>query len=298
MGSGRVSPLQPFDVIATRNIVGEGILWNPHRGELWWTDIESGRLHCYDWSRRALEVFAAPERIGSFGLVAGSRQLITAFASGVALYDVHAGKVDWMVRPPEVVPGIRFNDGRVDRQGRFWCGTMSETAQRPADGCLYSMGRNARWQRHVEGVRISNGLCMSADGTRLYFTDSPTQVIQEYELLEPEGRLGKRRDFARTAANASPDGAAIDAEGCLWSAQWGSGCVVRYTPDGKIERTLAVPTRQPTCVCFAGPDLDVLCVTTAKENLDAATLRAEPDAGAVFLYRTGVRGLPESEYRR
>jgi sugar lactone lactonase YvrE len=74
--------------------------------------------------------------------------------------------------------------------------------------------------------------------------------------------------------------------------------VVRYTPDGRIERSLAVPTRQPTCLCFAGPDLDVLCVTTAKENLDAAALRAEPDAGAVFLYRTGVRGLPESEYRR
>ncbi len=293
-----MSPLQPFDVIATRNIVGEGILWNPHRGELWWTDIESGRMHCYDWSRRALEVYAAPERVGSFGLVAGSRQLITAFASGVALYDVRAGKVDWMVRPPEVVPGIRFNDGRVDRQGRFWCGTMSESAQRPATGNLYSMSRNGHWQRHVKGVRISNGLCMSADGAKLYFADSPTRVIQEYELLEPDGRLGKRREFARTAANASPDGAAIDAEGCLWSAQWGAGCVVRYTPDGEVERTLALPTRQPTCVCFAGPDLDVLCVTTAKENLDAAIMRAEPDAGAVFLYRTDVRGLPESEYQR
>lgn len=297
MDYGRASPLQPFDVIATRNIVGEGIVWDSRRGLLWWTDIESARLHRYDWSTRRLEVFAAPERIGSVGLVVGSERLITAFASGVAFYDVRAGKVEWLVRPPEVVPGIRFNDGRVDRQGRFWCGTMSESAQRPPAGNLYAMGRNGRWQRHVEGVRIANSLCMSVDGTKLYFADSPTHVIREYPLHEPAGKLGAPRMFARTPAHSVPDGAAIDAEGYLWSAQWGAGCVVRYAPDGQIERTLAVPTRQPTCVCFAGPALDVLCVTTACENLDLATRQAEPHAGAVFLYRPGVRGLPEVEYQ-
>ncbi len=293
-----MSPLQPFDVIATRNIVGEGILWNSHLGQLWWTDIQSSKLHCYDWSRRALEIFATPERVGSFGIVAGSTQLITAFASGVGLYDARGGQVEWLVRPAEIVPGIRFNDGRVDRRGRFWCGTMVEGAQLTADGCLYSLGRNASWRRHAEGIRISNGLCMSADGTKLYFADSPTRTIYVYDLTEPDGLLGVRRVFAQTPAHAGPDGATIDAEGCLWSAHWGAGCVVRYTPEGRIDRTLAVPTRQPSCVCFAGPDLDVLCVTSACENLDAATLQAEPNAGAVFLYRPGVRGLPESEYLR
>lgn len=288
--------LQPFDVIATRNVVGEGILWNGHQGQLWWSDIQSSRLHCYDWSRKTLEVLATPERVGSVGLVAGSPQLITAFASGIALYDPRSGELEWLARPAEMVPGVRFNDGRVDRRGRFWCGTMVEGTQRTADGCLYSMGRQATWRRHAQDIRIANGLCMSPDGTRLYFADSATQTIQVYELIEPEGVLGPPRQFAATPPGAWPDGAAVDREGCVWSAHWGAGCVVRYTPEGRIDRTLAVPTRQPTCVCFGGPDLDVLCVTSARESLDAATLRSEPNAGAVFLYRAGVQGLPESEY--
>ncbi len=96
---------------------------------------------------------------------------------------------------------------------------------------------------------------------------------------------------------AVPDGATVDADGCVWSAQWGSGRVVRYTPDGRVDRTLDVPTRHCTCVCFAGPDLDILCVTSAREGLDGPTLSAEPHAGDVFLYRAGAQGLPESEYR-
>jgi sugar lactone lactonase YvrE len=116
-------------------------------------------------------------------------------------------------------------------------------------------------------------------------------------LNEPEGTLGTSRIFAQTPAGAFPDGAAIDADGCLWSAHWGAGCVVRYTPEGWIDRTLAVAASRPTCVCFAGPDLDVLCVTTARDGLSDAALLAEQNAGDVFLYRVGVRGLPEPEYQ-
>jgi sugar lactone lactonase YvrE len=118
-----------------------------------------------------------------------------------------------------------------------------------------------------------------------------------YELIEPEGMLGTSRIFARTPDGAFPDGAAVDVDGCVWSAHWGAGCIVRYTPDGRIDRTLEVPARQPSCVCFAGPDLDILCVTSAREGLDGAALDADPNAGDVFLYRIGVQGLPESEYQ-
>jgi sugar lactone lactonase YvrE len=129
---------------------------------------------------------------------------------------------------------------------------------------------------------------MSPDGTRLYFADSPTRTIQVFEPREPEGVLGTPRLFAETPAGADPDGAAVDCD----------GCVVRCTPAGRIDRTIAVPASQATCVCFGGPDLDVLCVTSAREGLDAAQLRAEPHAGGVFLYRVGVQGLVEPEYQR
>jgi sugar lactone lactonase YvrE len=230
-------------------------------------------------------------------LVAGSERLITAFASGIALYDIDRQSVDWLPRQQALDPGVRFNDGRVDRRGRFWSGTMVEGNQDSASACLYSVDGTGAVRCQARGIRISNGLCHSPDGERLYFADSPTRTIFGYELLEPEGVLGPRRLFAQTPEGAFPDGAAVDSDGCVWSAHWGAGCIVRYTPNGRIDRTLRVPTCQPSCVCFAGPDLDVLCVTSAREGLAAAVLHAEPHAGDVFLYRTGVQGLPESEYR-
>jgi L-arabinonolactonase len=287
----------PIDVIKVGNIVGEGILWDSRRQVLWWTDIQGRKLHRYDWSSGSIQILDAPERIGSFGLVAHSDELIAAFASGIALYHPQRQSVTWLARPAALEPGIRFNDGRVDRRGRFWCGTMVEGERPSLSGCLYSMETGAGLRSHLEGVRISNGLCMSPDGVLLYFADSPTRTIGAYELLEPEGNLGRHRIFAQTPEGAFPDGATIDADGCMWSAHWGAGVVVRYTPEGRIDRTVKVPTCQPSCVCFAGPDLDVLCVTSARENLNVSTLAAEPNAGDVFLYRAGVQGLPEPEYR-
>lgn len=289
--------MKPIDILAARNIVGEGILWDSRRELLWWTDIQGRELYCYDWARSSMQVLDTPERVGSFGLVAHSERLITAFASGIALYDTRDTTVEWLARPDAIVPGIRFNDGRVDRRGRFWSGTMVEDPQCQTRGCLYSVDAVGGMRCHVRDVGISNGLCMSPDGSRLYFADSPTRTIFVFDLIEPAGDLGPRRVFARTPHGAHPDGAAVDVDGCIWSAHWGAGCVVRYTPDGRIDRTLQVPACQPTCVCFGGPDLDVLCVSSAREGLDQATLQAEPHAGAVFLYRTGAQGLPEPEYQ-
>jgi sugar lactone lactonase YvrE len=291
-----MSLLSPIHIFEVGNILGEGILWDSRRGVLWWTDIQGSRLHRYDWQRHHLDVTQTPERLGSFGLVADSERLIAAFATGIALYDVERQSVDWLARPDELAPGLRFNDGRTDRRGRFWAGTMIEGTQRGASGCLYSIDAG-RARCHVRDVRVANGLCMSVDGRLLYFADSPTRTIRAYELHEPDGELRASRVFVQTPEGAFPDGATIDADGCVWSAHWGAGCVVRYTPDGRVDRTITVPTCQPSCVCFAGPDLDVLCVTTAREGLGSSTLRAEPHAGHVFLYRAGVQGLPESEYR-
>jgi L-arabinonolactonase len=287
----------PIQILDVQNIVGEGVLWDWRRHRLWWTDIPSRHLYRYDWSSGRTEVFDTPERVGSFGFVNNSERLIVAFASGIALYDPYQKALEWIARPSEVVSGIRFNDGRVDRLGRFWTGTMVESGSHTGGGGLYSVSGTREARCHVSGIAISNGLCLSPDGTLLYFADSPTRTIRVFEMIEPAGELGPSKVFARTAEGSAPDGAAIDVDGCMWSAHWGGGCVVRYTPDGQIDRILKVPTRQPSCVCFAGPDLAVLCVTSAREGLDEGTLRAEPHAGDVFFYRTGVQGLREPEYQ-
>jgi L-arabinonolactonase len=293
----RAAELTPVAILPVRNVLGEGILWDSRRQVLWWTDIQGRRLYRHDWMHANTQSLDMPERVGSFGLVAGSERLITAFESGIALYDTHDGAVSWLARHGSPDPAVRFNDGRVDRQGRFWSGTMSEADGQPPNGCLYSVDPAFGMRSQLTGVRISNGLCMSPDGRQLYFADSPTRTIKVFELNEPEGTLGASRIFAQTPAGADPDGATIDADGCLWSAHWGAGCVVRYTPEGRIDRTLRVPASQPTCVCFAGPDLDVLCVTTARIGLSEAALAGEQGAGDVFLYRLGVQGLSEVEYR-
>jgi len=290
-----MTALSPIDILEVRNILGEGILWDSRRRLLWWTDIQGRQLHRYDWAGRTLDCIATPDRVASFGLVADSEKFITAFACGVALYDPGAQTLEWLESSAPLAPGVRFNDGRVDRHGRFWAGTMVEDRRRGTEGCLYSIDAGEIRCR-IRGISISNSLCMSPDGNLLYFADSPTRTIWRYELSALDGALSAPRVFAQTPEGIFPDGATVDVDGCVWSAHWRGSCVVRYTPDGRIDRTISLPTCQPTCVCFAGPDLDVLCVTSAREHLDSLTLDAEPHAGAVFLYRPGVQGLPESEY--
>lgn len=285
----------PHAILSAQNILGEGILWDARRQALWWTDIHGQRLHRHDWQRDSATRYATPERVTSFGLMSGREQLITAFASGIGIYDPIGQRLDWLARP-ELAPSERFNDGRVDRQGRFWSGTMME-GEHTSGASLYSIAGAGKARCHLREVSISNGLCFSPDGRRMYFADSPTHLIQVFDVLEPEGLLSAARPFAHTPATAFPDGATVDADGCVWSAHWGAGCVVRYTPEGRVDRTISVPASQPSCVCFGGPALDLLCITTARHGLNQASLNAEPNAGDVFLYRAGVQGLPESEYR-
>jgi L-arabinonolactonase len=287
----------PEEILRVGALLGEGILWDSRRQRLWWTDIHGKRLHRYDWATRALGALEAPDRIGSFGLIAGSESLIAAFAPGIARFDPQTGAVAWLARPEEDMTGLRFNDGRVDRSGRFWSGTMVEEGPRTKRACLYSFDRHQGMRCHVRDVRISNGLCTSPDGSLLYFADSPARTIWAYDLAESDGTLSNQRVFARTPAGAYPDGATVDGDGCLWSAHWGASRVVRYTPAGAVDRTVPVPASQPSCVCFAGPKLDVLCVTSARSELSPEALRAEPHAGDVFLFRAGAQGLPEPEYQ-
>jgi L-arabinonolactonase len=292
-----MSHMTPLAILAARNILGEGIIWDSRRQALWWTDIHGHRLYRQDWVQNSMTCIETPERVCSFGLIEGGERLVTAFASGIAIYDPHQQQIEWLMRP-QLPPGARFNDGRVDRRGRFWSGTMIESAQPQPEGCLYSVAGAGATQCQLRGVTISNGLCFSPDGRHMYFADSPTRLIQVFDVLEPEGLLSAPRPFARTPSRAYPDGATIDSDGCVWSAHWGAGCVVRYTPHGREDRIVRIPTAQPSCVCFGGPDLSILCVTTARAGLEPASLEAEPNAGDVFLFRAGVKGLPECEYRR
>jgi L-arabinonolactonase len=289
-----------LEVLPVAHLHGEGVQWNADDGCLWWTDISGCALHRYHLGRGALESFATPERPGCFAFIEGDARLLVAFATGFALFDPRDGRVRWLDRCEQADSGRRFNDGRVDRQGRFWAGTMVEDATRavPYSASLYCLDPDGRAVERERGIGISNGLCWSPDGRTMYFADSPRHTIHAYDFDPDSGLPSRRREFARTGPGAEPDGSTVDAEGAVWNAQWGGGRVVRYSPTGEVLETVDTPgAMQPSCVAFGGDALELLCVTSAWIGLDAAARVAQPQAGHVFLYETSARGLPENRAR-
>lgn len=282
--------------IDCRAALGEGVIWDDKAGAVFWVDIEGARLFRAQPPFDRFDVFEAPERIGSIGPVEGrDDQLVAAFESGFAVYHFDSGRVDWLA-VPDLADDVRFNDGRVDRQGRFWAGTMVETPGRRAsgDGVLYRLDGPDRVTPMLDGVGICNSLCWSPDGDRMYFADTPQREIRAYRM--ENGRPVDSTVFA-TLSRGAPDGSSIDAEGALWNAQWGAGQVARYRPDGTLAGVISLPCPNVSCVAFGGADLDLLFVTTARVELDAEALASAPASGSLFVYRTGFKGLAESRWR-
>ena len=284
------------DMVPVQNILGEGVLWNARDARLWWTDIQGRRLFRYDPVTRTLDEIATPERLCSFAFVAASSRLIAAFESGLALYDPASGAVEWLYRLEQGTAPVRFNDGRTDRQGRFWAGTMVEGEGREPLGRLYCLDRSGRVTCRPDHVLISNALCTSPDGSLLYFADSPRRTIFVFDLDRSSGVLSNRRRFVKTPEGALPDGANVDHEGFVWNAHWGAGRIVRYAPDGRIDRTVEVPASQPSCIAFGGPQMNLLFVTSARDGLRDDILLNQPSAGNLFVYQTDITGLPDAEF--
>lgn len=273
-----------------QNQLGEGISWHPQQQAAWWTDIHGGKLYRYDLAADKTEQWTMPERVGCFGFVKNSDDLIVAFESGIAFYNVHTEKTQWLGRPEEGRVGNRFNDGKVDPFGRFWAGGMVErpTTAEQVTG-VYSINSDMEITKQLDGFQISNGLCWNPDGTLMYHACSPTRKIFQYTVDQQTGQPSNKQLFAQTDTHCVPDGATVDAQGGLWSAQWGGAKVVRYTPDGKESFVLDVPFSEPTCVCFGGPKLDLLFVTSA--NLGG---EANEQAGNMLIYQTNVTGIAPS----
>ena len=282
------------DIIAVGNTLGEGVLWDAIEQRVWWTDIEGRRLFRFHPGQRGLETFELPERLGSFGFVAGSDQIIAAFESGFAMYHPESRQLHWLVRPDHGAENLRFNDGRVDRQGRFWSGSMVEGKGEPTAKLYCLRGMTA--EVCLTNIAISNSICFSPDGRYLYFADTPQRSILRYDIDANSGSIGNRRVFARTPPGAFPDGSNVDAQGCVWNAHWGAGRVVRYALDGSVDLEISVPATQPTCSAFGGPDLDLLYVTSAREGLSPEALQAQPHAGDVFVYKLDIKGLAEPRF--
>ncbi|MBC7267558.1 MAG: SMP-30/gluconolactonase/LRE family protein [Streptomyces sp.] len=269
--------------------LGEGVRWTGDRLVL--VDILTGRL------LTAPEDPAAPLRTLAqlpfpLGAVAPVADLpgtwLAAADTGVCLLTPDGG-TRWLARPEADAPSrMRMNDGTADPTGRFWAGSMAYDTTAGA-GSLYRVDRDGTVTRVLEGVTIPNGPAFTADGRTMYLADSARGVIRRHPVDPGTGRLGDPEPFV-TVADGSPDGMAVDAEGAVWVAVWGTGTVRRHLPDGTLDRTVRLPASQPAGVCLEG---DALHVTTASVGLEAP---GRYD-GALFTVRVGVPGVPAAPFR-
>jgi len=281
--------------LAAQATIGEGPVWSIDEGALYWIDVPACALHRLEPGSGATRSWELPAEVGCIALRAGGGA-IAALRTGFCLVDLDTGAVEILEDPEADQPKTRFNDGKCDRRGRFWAGTMDIDEQSPL-GALYRFEGAGRCEQMLTGVGLSNGLGWSPDNQTMYHTDSLTRVITAYDYDLDSGVLRAPRPFVVDALPAVPDGLTVDADGCVWGVKWDGWRVVRYTPAGRVDREIALPVQQPTSCAFGGPDLDVLFVTSAREGLSEAALAEQPLAGSVFAIDAGTQGLPEPVYQ-
>jgi L-arabinonolactonase len=282
-------------LVDARARLGECPLWCERAGALYWSDIESATLHCWQAATGRLRQWTLPERLGSFALCESDSQLLLGLASGVALFDTVRESLSSIVPVEADQPSTRINDGRCDRQGRFVFG-MFNPAEAPI-GYFYRVHPDLRIERlPLPPAGVGNSIAFSPDGATMYYTDSPSRTIHRVDY-GADGRLGAPRPFVQLPASEGfADGSTVDVEGGLWNAQWRGSRVVRYDAAGAETTRVEVPASQATCPAFGGAAFDQLYVTSARAGLDAAALENEPEAGGVFVLEPGWHGLPEARF--
>ena len=284
------------EVYAAKDKLGEVPVWDVAEQALYWVDIEGRRLRRFDHTSGKVDEWIFPERICSFALRERGG-LICALASGLIFFDPATGRIDCIARPEAHIPRNRFNEGKCDRQGRFWVGTMDDRLSEHT-GALYRVDVDLTITQVETGIGISNSLAWSPDEKTFYFADTMDSAIHAYDFDRDTGAISRKRLFASTKGSAAaPDGSTIDAEGFLWNAQWDGWRLVRYAPDGKVDRIVDLPVQKPTSCMFGGPDLKTLYVTTAIWDLEGEALSRQPLAGSLLAIDVEVPGLPEPRFR-
>lgn len=280
--------------------LGESPFWHPDSAALWWIDIPGRALHRWQPAGAEHRQWLLPSEPGCVAPLADGRRLLLASRDGLWLFDSGSGERTIVAEPPYDVLQQRFNDGRADAQGRLWVGTIHESRAGPL-AALYCWD-GAQLQRVAGDVTVSNGLAFSPDAATLYWADTSAHRIDALDFDAACGRVAGRRPFAQferrqpeaplSAYGGRPDGAAVDAEGCLWVAMFEGAQLLRLGPDGGVRARVPLPVRCPTMPCFGGTDGRTLFVTSASQGRPADELAALPWSGRVLSARVEVAGLP------
>ncbi|MCQ3030735.1 SMP-30/gluconolactonase/LRE family protein [Pseudomonas syringae] len=289
-------------ILDAQNATGESPVWSARDKALYWVDIPAGKLHRWDSAHDSTQSWKAPQMLACIARddngdwIAGMEDglyRLTESADGT-LSSRSLASVD------HALPGMRFNDGRCDRQGRFWAGTMlMDMAAGASVGAMYrySAGQSEALTAQLTDFIVPNGLAFSPDGKTMYLSDShpSVQKIWAFDYDTDSGTPHNRRLFVdMNHYLGRPDGAAVDAEGCYWICGNDAGLIHRFTPTGKLDQSLVVPVKKPTMCAFGGSNLDTLFVTSIRPGGDISD---QPLAGGVFALRPGIKGLEEPAFK-
>lgn len=276
-------------------MLGEGPTYDQHTGTAWWFDILGRKLFEADIETGVVKSHQLPQMGSVLARVDDDRQII-ATETGLHLRQVKTGALG-LVTPIEAnSPNTRSNDGRVHPCGALWVGTMGISAE-PGAGAIYHVARGVV-SVLFDKISIPNAICFSPDGAIAYFTDTAINKLMRVEI-DPETALplGEPRVFFdHSDGDGGLDGAVCDADGVIWNARWGAGCVDAYSPEGKRIKKLEVPATQTSCPAFVGANADRLLVTSAREGMSAEQLGNDPKAGMTFLLDHPVKGRFEPAY--
>ena len=273
--------------------LGESPVWDDRREILFFVDIPAPAIHAIHLDGTGLRSWPMPAPVGSIGLTESGR-LIAALKHDLALFDPDTGTLQPFAKLPADEPGdTRLNDGKVGPDGAFWVGTMHDVTDRQPIGALYRVAPDGGVTRQVDGLRVSNGLAFSPDGTAMYHSDTRSFWLDRWDFSAASGTITGRTRIATLNGDIGlSDGGATDAEGVYWSAGIYAGRLNCFSAGGQLQAWHAFPVPAPTMPCFCGPDLRMLAVTSHRTGSVAAQLDRFPESGGVFIARASVAGSP------
>jgi len=285
-------------LVDIKTTLGEGPQWDVEQQRLYWVDSMDGRVLRCTADGSELRGWELGQKIGSIALRKDGDHALAALEKGLYDLDLKSGDLQLIVDPEPAAINNRLNDGKVDRQGRFVFGSM-DMLEESASGKLYRLDPDMSLHVLDENIICSNGPCWSPDGETFYFADTWTGELWAYDYDNNSGAVSRRRTFAKvdTSGGGAADGATVDAEGCVWQALVYDSKLVRYTPDGEVDRVIDMPVRKVTSVAFGGPEMDVLYVTSmAKPPLPRFPSDGQQRGSLFAITGLGIRGVPEQRF--